>query len=281
MMARLLAVAALLFLVACGNEVNILPEPFTRERADGKIPVHAELIRKQERAVLDGMPEKEAEVARWQAIESDYNECRLSSARSYEWEDEEVFAVCMSQKGYVYMYPIDAEQFHNDIADELRAAKDAAERAAEERRLAAEKKAEEERIAAEKALPLIIAASKGNAEDVKLLLSEGANPNAANDDGETALMSAAFDGHAEVVKLLLSAGANPNVTQDDGWTALAYAVEHLHFDIAEILLEAKANPNHIVNVNNGYSVMDNVILDNHPDMVCLLRRYGGVCRRTC
>ena len=62
---RLLAVAALLFLAGCGSGVNILPEPFTRERADGKIPVHAELIRKQERAVLNGMPEKEAEVARW------------------------------------------------------------------------------------------------------------------------------------------------------------------------------------------------------------------------
>ena len=150
MAARLLAVAALLFLAACGGGASILPEPFTRERADGKIPVHAELIRKQERAVLDGTPEKEAEVARWQAIETDYNQCRLSSAKSDRAEAEEVFAVCMSEKGYVYMYPIDAEQFHNDIADELRAAKAAAERAAEERRLAAEKKAEEERIAAEK-----------------------------------------------------------------------------------------------------------------------------------
>ena len=101
MTARLLAVAVLLFLAACGGGASILPGPFTRERADGKIPVHAELIRKQERAVLDGMPEKEAEVARWQAIETDYNRCRLSSAKSDKAQAEEVSAVCMSQKGYV------------------------------------------------------------------------------------------------------------------------------------------------------------------------------------
>ena len=34
--------------------------PFTRERADGKIPVKVELIRKQVRAELDGVPEGES-----------------------------------------------------------------------------------------------------------------------------------------------------------------------------------------------------------------------------
>ena len=101
MTARLLAVAVLLFLAECGGGAGILPEPFTRERADGKIPVHAKLIRKQERAALDGIPEKEAEVARWQAIESDYNQCRLSATEAGKAKAEEVFAVCMSQKGYV------------------------------------------------------------------------------------------------------------------------------------------------------------------------------------
>ena len=138
------------FIAGCGGGINILPEPFTRERADGKIPVKTDLIRKQVRAELDGMPEGEAEVARWQAIEKDYNECRLSSARATKSEAEEVFAVCMSQRDYVYMYPVDAEQFHNDIFFAMRAKKEESERLAEERRIAAEKKAEEERIAAEK-----------------------------------------------------------------------------------------------------------------------------------
>ena len=80
MFARYVWIIAPLFAAGCGG-INILPEPFTRERADGKIPVKVELIRKQVRAELDGMPEGEAEVLRWQAIEKDYNECRLSSAR--------------------------------------------------------------------------------------------------------------------------------------------------------------------------------------------------------
>ena len=144
MFARYVWIIAFVFLGGCGGGINILPEPFTRERADGKIPVKVELIREQVRKELDGMPEGEAEVLRWQAIEKDYNECRLSSAESSKEKAEEVFAVCMSQRDYVYMLPIDAEQFHNDIFFELRKEKEESERLAEERRIAAEKKAKED-----------------------------------------------------------------------------------------------------------------------------------------
>ena len=150
MFTRYVWIIAPLFVAGCGGGINILPEPFTRERADGKIPVKVELIRKQVRAELDGVPEGEAEVLRWQAIEKDYNECRLSSAESSKEKAEEVFAVCMSQRDYVYMYPVDAEQFHWDIAEEEERLYPERKRAEEEARIAAEKKAEEERIAAEK-----------------------------------------------------------------------------------------------------------------------------------
>ena len=380
------------FLAGCGGGVSVLPEPFTRERADGKIPVKVELIRAQVRRELDGTPEGESEVARWQTIETDYNQCRLSSAESSQAKAEEVFSVCMSERGYVYMLPIDAEQFHSDIAFDEEKVYAAEKKAAEEARLAAERKrAEEEerarqerlaieraraaeaekarqerlaaerqraqkaaaaRLAAEKRLDkkifnwrgdriswilyvivarklyrefwgdseivkvllsaganpdwkrggdstFVAAALYGHAEIVKILLSAGADPDIEDLGGQTALMKAARQGHAEVVKILLAAGANPNAetydesiliegfgsarmeksVEGDGWTALASAVQELHFDIVEILLKAGANPNHVF--DSGISVTDNAIYDNHPAMVKLLRRYGGVCRKNC
>ena len=199
MAARLLFFVAATFLAACGGGVNILPEPFTRERADGKIPVKTELIRQQVRAELGGMPEGEAEVARWQKIETDYNDCRLSSGKAKSAK-EQVFANCMSKLGYVYMYPLDAEQLHNDIEFEIEKEHNnrlAAERKAEEERIAAERKAEEERIAAEERRQaeeeyrlwqnklnsaLIAAVRSGDTAEEARLIEEGANPQVAEDE---------------------------------------------------------------------------------------------------
>ncbi len=184
-------------MAACGGGLDLTPEPFTRERADGKIPVKAELIHRQVQAVLDGMPEGEAEVARWQHIETDYNDCRLLSGKA-EKAAEQVFADCMSERGYVYMYRIDAEQFHNDIEFEMEKKHDAriaAERKAEEKRIAAAQKAEEDRIAAEKKRQeeverarrqkelndaLRTAVRNGDTEEEARLIAEGANPYFAN-----------------------------------------------------------------------------------------------------
>ena len=300
MFARYVWIIAPLFAAGCGG-INILPEPFTRERVDGKIPVKVELIRKQVRAELDGVPEGEAEVLRWQAIEKDYNECRLSSARATKSEAEEVFAVCMSRRDYVYMLPIDAEQFHNDIFFELRKEKEESERLAEERRIAAEKKREEERIAREKKREeeriarekkaeeeRIVAAAKAEHENnlkvyardgellkVRRLLSLGINPNAVGDEGVTALIFAAFNnGNAEVVKALLSAGADPNAAADDGVTALMIAAEEGNSEIAKVLLVGGANPN-MANNNDWTALIAAARVKGNAEVVKMLLAVGA------
>ena len=307
MFARYVWIIAFVFLGGCGGGINILPEPFTRERADGKIPVKVELIREQVRKELDGMPEGEAEVLRWQAIEKDYNECRLSSARATKSEAEEVFAVCMSRRDYVYMLPIDAEQFHNDIFFELRKEKEESERLAEERRIAAEKKREEERIAREKKreeeriarekkaveeriaaakkamqdnkdLQLLLWASDGDISEVKAWLADGANPNAADDDGRTALIYAAYKGHAEVAKVLLDGGAHPNAAGDDGWTALMEATKHGHAEVAKMLIAAGANPDAVD--KSGYTALIIATLLEYAEIVKVLLDGGAVYLNT-
>jgi len=75
-------------------------------------------------------------------------------------------------------------------------------------------------------------------EIVKLLLQEGADPNARNIGSNTALMLAARRGHIEVVKALIAGGVDVNACDRSGGTALDNAREHP--DIQRILRQAGA-----------------------------------------
>lgn len=73
-------------------------------------------------------------------------------------------------------------------------------------------------------LSLIDAAARGDAEELKKLLSSGSNVNASDYDMRTALHLAASEGHLEVVKFLLASGASINSADRFGNTALADAL---------------------------------------------------------
>ena len=306
------AVVGILSVSACSN--TVLTDEFSRERADGKIPVKVELIRKQTEKEINGMLEGEATVERWQEIETDYNACRLSSARSSLSETKEVFADCMSRNGYVYMYRLDAEQLHDEIEAEILAKYAAEKKAIKEKRIAAEKKIEEERIAEEKKAEekernsnLILAAEEGNIDKVNQLLREGANVNAVDKWGSTALIDAAFsgntdiakalikaganvnaknkgsdtplliailNGNTDIVKALIKAGANVNVADNIGWTPLLYAAQHGHTDIVKALIKAGANVN-VADTNIGNTALLYVALFGRTDIAKILIKAGA------
>ncbi len=297
MFARYVWIIAPLFVAGCGGGINILPEPFTRERADGKIPVKVELIREQVRAELDGMPEGEAEVLRWQAIEKDYNECRLSSARATKSQAEEVFAVCMSQRNYVYMLPIDAEQFHNDIFFAMRAKKEESDRLAEERRIARKKKQEEERIAREKrrekerkeserraeerriaderrreerriAAEKERIATEKKAEKERIAAEKAKNEKRYN----PSLLAATNAGNLELTRKWLSAGANPNAKDNDGEPALHSAARG-YSEIVKMLLSAGADPN--AKDEYGDTALIRAAAGGHSEIVKMLLSAGA------
>ena len=265
-----LLILVALLAAACGGAA-VFPEVFSQERADGKIPVSIELIRKQTQKEIDGMPEKQATAERWRDIEADYNDCRVSSARKTKAEADKIFADCMSRKGYVYMLRLDAEQLHDEIAAaepakyaaEKKAAEEArlvAKKKAEERRVAAEKRRKEEKAAAERRRKIEKAAAKKKAEQdnkdsnligwvrdddiaqVRAWLADGANPNAV-DNGTTALMWAAYKGNSQIVKALLAAGASVNATDNNGFTALMNSAVKGQSEVAKALLAAGANMN--------------------------------------
>ena len=263
-----LLILAALLTVACGGAA-VFPEVFSQERADGKIPVSIELIKKQTRKEIDGMPEKLATAERWREIEADYNDCRLSSARKTKAAADKIFADCMSRMGYVYMLRLDAEQLHDEIAAEGRAKYAAEKKAAEEVRLAAEKKAEEKRVADE----LIRLAKQGNVAETQALLDAGANPNAMKDDGTTALMAAAVKGYPEIAKALLATGANPNAARNDGFTVLMWAAQEGRPEIVKMLLAAGANPN--AARDSGWTALAAATLKRYPEIAKMLLAAGA------
>jgi ankyrin repeat protein len=90
--------------------------------------------------------------------------------------------------------------------------------------------------------PLMAAARNGAREAVVLLLSTGADPNAAGESDRTALMVAAEAGHAQIVKDLLEAGAKPNAATTSGRTALMMGAAGKEPDVVILLLSAGADP---------------------------------------
>lgn len=89
------------------------------------------------------------------------------------------------------------------------------------------------------------AAKRGDMKDLKTLVLEiGVSPEEV--DGhlrQTPLHYACKHGQAEAVKFLLAQGANPNVVNSQGWTALNIACGSGKTDCVYALLDAGADPN--------------------------------------
>jgi hypothetical protein len=82
---------------------------------------------------------------------------------------------------------------------------------------------------------LLGAAENASLVQVSQLLKSGANPNVANEKGETPLMFAAKYGDFQMAKLLLEAGADANARDRDGDPVVKYAEHFKHKKFAELL----------------------------------------------
>lgn len=90
--------------------------------------------------------------------------------------------------------------------------------------------------------PVAEAAMRGDAEQVKLLLRNGADVNAAQGDGMTALHWAAENGDVELLEILVYAGAALDpVTRNNAYTPLHLASRAGHSAAVGFLLAAGAN----------------------------------------
>ena len=89
--------------------------------------------------------------------------------------------------------------------------------------------------------PLLVAASKGNADMVRLLLKNGADLDAKDDCDNNALHIACSKGHADVANRLIKAGCDVASIAGNGATALHLAARKGHDDVIDLLLEHGMN----------------------------------------
>jgi ankyrin repeat protein len=90
---------------------------------------------------------------------------------------------------------------------------------------------------------LHIAAQVGHKQIVELLIATGANVDAKDVADNTPMHCAASGGHRDVVELLFVKGANINAMQAQGWTPLHEAVRWGHKNVTELLINKEANVN--------------------------------------
>jgi ankyrin repeat protein len=98
------------------------------------------------------------------------------------------------------------------------------------------------RLSRKGATLLIAACVTGYAEEVKLFLDNGAQPDLQDDEGRTALMYASEKGYDDIVMLLLAAGAKINYQDVYGRTALMMAAIANQPGTARLLLVKGADP---------------------------------------
>ena len=129
----------------------------------------------------------------------------------------------------------------------------------------------------------------GNVGFVRRLLAAGANPNAADKDGDTALVVAVKANHAEVVKTLLDGGAKPHYGNDglshprpggNSSPALLEAVREQRVKISEMLLDAGADADSDYDGSAGkkganWTVLKEATSADNADIVDILLAHGA------
>ncbi|HUE88087.1 MAG TPA: M56 family metallopeptidase [Vicinamibacterales bacterium] len=93
---------------------------------------------------------------------------------------------------------------------------------------------------------LVEAADEGDLHDVRELLDNGANVNAAVDGDGSPLIAAARGGHREIVQLLLEHGADVDLGVPGDGAPLIMAAREGHLAIVQLLLDRGANVDLIV-----------------------------------
>ena len=128
---------------------------------------------------------------------------------------------------------------------------------------------------------LMLAACRGQTDQVNVLLEAGADVNKSNSRGETALMLVtsylwnSVPSHLkfDIMKALLRAGADVNKVDDTGETALMSTVSYGHAGMVNALLEAGADVNK--SNSSGETALMSAIDFGNAESINLLLKAGA------
>jgi ankyrin repeat protein len=121
---------------------------------------------------------------------------------------------------------------------------------------------------------LIEAVMRGDLEEVKRLVTNGANVNAANKYGTTPLHVAADSGQAAIVEFLVANGANVNAANKCGNIPLHWAAGHGRAAIVEYLVNQGADVSAVNKV--GSTALHVAAMNGHAAIVEFLKRADSV-----
>ena len=120
--------------------------------------------------------------------------------------------------------------------------------------------------------PLHIAAARGHADAVELLITAGAEVNARNKNGMACLHSAAGGGHTGILKSLIALGAEVDVRDINEWTPLHITASRGLADAMDLLIAAGAEVD--VRDKTGRTPLHSAALNGHKDIVESLIALG-------
>lgn len=125
---------------------------------------------------------------------------------------------------------------------------------------------------------LMMAASRGDADIVDLLLGANANANRPNRSGWTAIHEAAREGHTAVALSLAQRMIVPGFRDCDGWSALRAAIESGRRETAVALVEAGLNPD--APDHQGVTPLMAATDRQQADVVAAMVKAGGLPEQT-
>ena len=118
---------------------------------------------------------------------------------------------------------------------------------------------------------------RGDVDELKRRLSEGANVNENDEEGNPYLHEAIWRGHLEVAQLLIEAGADVDAKDSDGDPLLYEAIWRGHDEIVQLLTDADADVD--AKDSDDNPLLYTAIWGGHDEIVQLLIAAGADCTR--
>lgn len=118
---------------------------------------------------------------------------------------------------------------------------------------------------------------KGNVDIVGALLSHGADHRSVNKWGKTPLHWAAWMGHSDVAAVLMNHGADSSVLDDDGWTPLHLAARFNQAKTVLVMLGGGANPDTPDTL--GQTARELAVQLNYGEVIAAIDAHGTMPAR--